>query len=146
MMAETKGKENKDSDYLESLYQLIAEVFGQKKITPMALVKMVVRNKGTGIIKDPSVKLVLNETCNFDKAKEYAKEKYYKDCHNFGSKSPCCGYFGTMASEKSILNLTLLSLKYALPNLIYTHEPLADFLGLPYEHIVFSSRIGKSIF
>ena len=145
MMAVTKGKEREDESFLISLYLLIGEIFGQTQITPMALAKMVILNKGTGVINDVSIKMLLEESvCSFEKAEEYVEEKYYESCHKSESISPCCNYFGNLASDPSILNFTLLTLKYAMPNFIYMHQPLADLLGLPYNHLDFSKRIGMT--
>ena len=145
MMAVTKSKEDKNEDDLKSLYLLIAELFGQTEITPMALAKMVILNKRTGVINDVSIKMLLEESvCTFEKAEEYVEEKYFEKCHTSKSISPCCNYFGNLASEPSILNLTLLTLKYTIPNFIYTHQPLADYMGLPYDHLEFSERIGMT--
>ena len=145
MMAVTKSKENENEDDLKSLYLLIAELFGQTKITPMALAKIVILNKSTNVIKDASIKMLLEDSsCSFEKAEEYVEEKYYENCHTTKSISPCCDFFGNLASEPSILNLTLLTLKYTIPNFIYTHQPLADYMGLPYDHLEFSERIGMT--
>ena len=145
MMAVTKSKENKNEDDLKSLYLLIAKLFGQTKITPMALAKMVILNKGTSVIRDASIKMILEDSsCSFEKAEEYVDEKYFENCHKSKSISPCCDYFGNLASETSILNLTLLTLKYSIPNFIYTHQPLADYMGLPYDHMEFSEKIGMT--
>ena len=130
---------------MKSLYLLIAEVLGQEKVTPMALAKTVVSNKKNSVFKDVSVKLLLNEsTCSYEKAMEYGKELTQTYCHESISKSPCCGYLGTLVSDQSVFNLTLLTLKYAIPNFIYSHQPVADYLGLPYDHLGFSPRIGMS--
>ena len=145
MMAVTKGEEQKKKIFLKSLYLLIAKMFGQTNITPMALAKIVIVRKKESILYDESVQLILEESdCNNKSVTEYFKEKYFESCFKSGSISPCCGYFGKLASEKSILNLTLLTLKYAVPNFIYTHQPLADYLGLPYDHLAFSERIGMT--
>ena len=143
MMAFTKSKEMKNEIFLKSLYLLIAEIFGQKKITPMALAKIVILRKEKSILYDESVQILLEESaCNNKTVTEYFDKKYYESCSKSGSVSPCCGYFGNLASEPSILNLTLLTLKYALPNFIYSHQPLADYLGLHYNHLEFSEKIG----
>ena len=99
--------------------------------------------KTKSVLSDESIKMALEESaCSLEKAEEYVEEKHYESCHKSKLISPCCDYFGKLASEPSILNLTLLTLKYALPNFIYTHQPLADYLGLPYNHYEFSERIG----
>ena len=145
MMAVTKGKEKENGIFLKSLYILIGEIFGQTQITPMALAKMVILQKTKSVLSDESIKMVLEESaCSLEKAEEYVEEKHYESCHKSELISPCCNYFGKLASEKSNLNLTLLTLKYALPNFIYTHQPLADYLGLPYNHLEFSERIGMT--
>ena len=145
MMAVTKGKEKENGIFLKSLYILIGEIFGQTQITPMALAKMVILQKTKSVLSDESIKMVLEESaCSSEKAEEYVEEKHYESCHKSELISPCCNYFGKLASEKSNLNLTLLTLKYALPNFIYTHQPLADYLGLPYNHLEFSERIGMT--
>ena len=145
MMAVTKGEEQKNKIFLKSLYLLIAKMFGQTNITPMALAKIVIVRKKESILYDESVQLILEESdCNNKSVTEYFNKKYFERCVKSGSISPCCGYFGKLASEKSILNLTLLTLKYAVPNFIYTHQPLADYLGLPYDHLAFSERIGMT--
>ena len=145
MMAVTKGKEKENVIFLKSLYILIGEIFGQTQITPMALAKMVILQKTKSVLSDESIKMVLEESaCSSEKAEEYVEEKHYESCHKSELISPCCNYFGKLASEKSNLNLTLLTLKYALPNFIYTHQPLADYLGLPYNHLEFSERIGMT--
>ena len=145
MMAVTKGKDQKKKLFLKSLYLLIAKMFGQTKITPMALAKIVIVRKEESVLYDESVQLILEESdCNNKSVTKYFKEKHFESCFESGSNSPCCGYFGKLASEKSILNLTLLTLKYAVPNFIYTHQPLADYLGLPYDHFAFSKTIGMS--
>ena len=143
MMAVTKGKGKENGSFLKSLYLLIGEIFGQTQITPMALAKMVILQKTKSVLSDESIKMLLEESpCSLEKAQEYVDEKHYESCHKSELISPCCNYFGNLASEPSILNLTLLTLKYALPNFIYTHQPLADYLGLPYNHYEFSERIG----
>ena len=145
MMAVTKGKEEENDIFLKSLYLLIGEIFGQKQITPMSLAKMVIFQKTKSVLSDESIKMVLEESaCSLEKAEEYVEEKHFESCHKSESISPCCNYFGNLASEPSILNLTLLTLKYALPNFIYMHQPLADLLGLPYNHLAFSETIGMS--
>ena len=145
MMAVTKGKEEENDIFLKSLYLLIGKIFGQTQITPMALAKMVILQKTTSVLSDESIKMVLEgSACSLEKAQEYVEEKHYKSCHKSELISPCCNYFGKLSSEKSNLNLTLLTLKYALPNFIYTHQPLADYLGLPYNHLDFSKRIGMT--
>ena len=145
MMAVTKGKGKENGSFLKSLYLLIGEIFGQTQITPMALAKMVILQKTKSVLSDESIKMVLEESpCSLEKAQEYVDEKYYESCHKSELISPCCNYFGKLSSEESNLNLTLLTLKYALPNFIYTHQPLADYLGLPYNHLEFSERIGMT--
>ena len=89
--------------------------------------------------------MLLNEsTCSYEKAMQYGNENTKEYCHESGSKSPCCGYFGALASDPSTFNLTLLTFKYAIPNFIYTHQPVADYLGLPYDHVGFCANIGMS--
>ena len=145
MMAVTKGKEEENGIFLKSLYLLIGEIFGQTQTTPMALAKMVILQKTKSVLSDESIKMVLEESaCSLEKAQEYVDEKHYESCHKSELVSPCCSYFGKLSSEESNLNLTLLTLKYALPNFIYTHQPLADYLGLPYNHLEFSERIGMT--
>ena len=145
MMAVTKGKEEENGSFLKSLYLLIGEIFGQTQITPMALAKMVILQKTKSVLSDESIKMVLEESaCSLEKAQKYIEEKQYESCHKSELISPCCNYFGKLSSEESNLNLTLLTLKYALPNFIYTHQPLADYLGLPYNHLEFSERIGMT--
>ena len=82
MMAVTKSKENENENDLNSLYLLIAELFGQTKITPMALAKIVILNKKSDVIKDASIKMLLEDSsCSFEKAEEYVEEKYFENCH-----------------------------------------------------------------
>ena len=61
MMAVTKGKDQKKKIILKSLYLLIAKMFGQTKITPMALAKIVIGRKEESVHYDESVQLILEE-------------------------------------------------------------------------------------
>ena len=145
MLAKTKGEG--DEDFLKYLYLIIAKIFNQEKVTPMAIVKMAVRNKGTKLLEDVSVKMLLDDNCNFIEAEKYAKamKKHEPICIGIGEKSPCCGYFSSILSaNEKMLDLAHHIFKYAVPNLIETHEPLAQLLGLPYDHDRFWLRTSET--
>ena len=95
---------------------------------------------------------MLDETsCNELSLKSYTVQwfKYWNDIINATRPcsddyiSPCCGYFSTMLSTPNVIvELSILTLLYSIPNYIYTHQPLANYLGLEYDHEGFKPRVG----
>lgn len=122
-----------DEDFQRALIMLIAKMFGQEKLTPMGLIRILVKNKGTKMLKESFVKVLLDDKCNEDEVKKYTKSFGLNEspCMTLnGSKSPCCDFFGAMGSQSpQLIELAFLSFHYGVPLYIHNHKPLAKYLG-----------------
>jgi hypothetical protein len=143
MAAYKLEKDDSNSSDLQNIYSIIAKIFGDVsgKLNPMAIPVMMVETKYSDILDSPYVQpLLMSSSCNNETRVEYAAQwKYWnekiqgmRDNESYPcSKSPsnpCCNFFGQIVTTN--LNLTLLAMKYAVPNYMISHAALADYLDL----------------
>ena len=144
-MLEYQLDENENEEALNRFHKTLSEMIGSNdgKLSPLAIPMLLFPQKRTSsVIKTHSIKMLFNENCTYEQAREYSNQfskwKAHPDsssdmtiqfpCARIKADQPqCCGFFGKLFREN--LDFVLLVMNYAIPGFVEGHSELAKHLG-----------------